>query len=255
VEPVIAGLAIIVGYLLGSISFTRVVGRFVAPGADLTEDTLIPSTDDSRPLRLHAVSATTLGNRAGPWAGVTAGILDVLKVLLPTLAFRFLYPDQVYFLLTATAGMVGHIWPIYYRFKGGRGLSAAYGGFLAIAPLGAIVTWLVGTLLGLLVIRDGMVTFIGWMWLMIPWLWFTTHDWRFLLFGLVINILFVVALIPEIKVYAQYRKEGIALSFEEGLQTTHMGRGLYKMAIRLSLLKEKPAESDHPVRTEQKKEA
>jgi len=245
-EPVIAGLAIIVGYLLGSVSFTRVVGQFVAPGADLTEDTLFPSTDAGRPLHLQAVSATTLGNRAGPRAGVTAGILDVLKVFVPTLAFRFLYPDQPYFLLTATAGMVGHIWPVYYRFKGGRGLSAAYGGFLAVAPLGAIVTWLVGTLLGLLIIRDAMVTFIGWMWLMIPWLWFTTHDWRFVLFALVINILFVVALIPEIKVYAQYRKEGIALSFEEGLQTTHMGRGLYKMGLRLGLLKEKPVDEDRP---------
>ena len=91
-EPVIAGLAIIVGYLLGSISFTRVVGQFVAPGADLTEDTLFPSTDAGRPLHLQAVSATTLGNRAGPRAGVTAGILDVLKVFVPTLAFRFLYP-------------------------------------------------------------------------------------------------------------------------------------------------------------------
>ena len=245
-EPVIAGLAIIVGYLFGSISFTRVVGRFVAPGADLTEDTQFPTTDADRSLHLHAVSATTLGNRAGPRAGVTAGILDVLKVFVPTLAFRFLYPDQPFFLLTATAGMVGHIWPVYYRFRGGRGLSAAYGGFLAVAPLGAIVTWLVGTLLGLLVIRDAMVTFIGWMWLMIPWLWFTTHDWRFVLFALVINILFVVALIPEIKVYAQYRKEGIALSFEEGLQTTHMGRGLYKMGLRLGLLKEKPVEEDRP---------
>jgi glycerol-3-phosphate acyltransferase PlsY len=245
-DPVTTGLAILVGYLLGSISFARVVGRFVAPGADLTEDTMLSSVDATRPMRLHLVSATTLGNRAGPWAGATAGILDVLKVLLPTLAFRFLMgPEPPYFLLTATAGMVGHIWPIYYRFRGGRGLSAAFAGFLAVAPLGALVTWLVGTLLGLLVIRDAMVTFIGWMWLMIPWLWFRTHDWRYVVFALVINILFVLAMIPEIKVYMQYRKEGISLSFEEGLQTTHMGRGLYKMGVRLGVLKETAPHEDH----------
>ena len=241
-DPVIALFAIVVGYLLGSISFARVVGRFAAPGADLTDDTLIPSTDTERPLRLHAVSATTLSNRAGPRAGVIAGILDVLKVVVPTLAFRFLAdPGQPYFLLCATAGMVGHVWPIYYRFMGGRGLSTAFGGFLAVDPIGAFVTWLVGTFLGLLVIRDGMVTFIGWMWLMIPWLWFRTHDWRFAVFALVINVLFVIAMIPEIKVHVQYRKEGIALSFEEGLQTTHMGRGLYKIGVRLGMLKEKPS--------------
>jgi glycerol-3-phosphate acyltransferase PlsY len=239
----IAGLAVAAGYLLGSISFARVIGHFAAPGADLTEDTLISSTDENRPLRLHAVSASTLGNRTSPWVGASAGILDVLKVLLPALAFRFWAdPAQPYFLLTAIAGMVGHIWPVYYRFRGGRGLSAAYGGFLAVDPLGALVTWLAGTLLGLLVIRDGMVTFIGWMWLMIPWLWFRTQDWRFAVFALVINILFVFAMIPEIKTYVRYRNEGIALSFEEGLQTTHMGKGLYKMAVRLGALKEKPGE-------------
>ncbi len=118
-EPVTAGLAILIGYLFGSISFARVVGRFVAPGANLTEDTMISSNDAARPMRLHLVSATTLGNRAGPWAGATAGMLDVLKVLLPVLAFRFLLgPEPPYFLLTATAGMVGHIWPIYFRFRG-----------------------------------------------------------------------------------------------------------------------------------------
>ncbi len=107
------------------------------------------------------------------------------------------------------------------------------------------MTWLVGTLLGLLVLRDGMVTFIGWMWLMIPWLWFRTHDWRYALFALVINILFVFAMIPEIRTYLQYRKDGITLSFEEGLQTTHMGRGLYKMGVRLGVLKNTAPDEDH----------
>jgi len=80
------------------------------------------------------------------------------------------------------------------------------------------------------------------MWLMIPWLWFRTQDWRFAVFALLINLLFMFAMIPEIKTYLRYRQEGIALSFEEGLQTTHMGKGLYKMAVRLGALKEKPGE-------------
>jgi len=240
-----AALAILIGYLLGSVSFTRVVARFVAPDVDLTDDTLIPSADEDQPLRLDFVSATTLGNRAGPRAGASAGMLDVLKVLVPTLAFRFLAPTEPpYYLLTAVAGMMGHIWPIYYRFHGGRGLSAAFGAFLAVAPVGAFVTWLVGTILGMFVLRDGMVTFIGWMWLMIPWLWLTTRDWRFALFALLINVLFTLAMIPVIKVYVRYRNEGIALSFEEGLQTTHMGRGLYKIGVRLGAFKETPPKDD-----------
>lgn len=238
-DPMTAALAIITGYLFGSLSFARIIGRFAAPGADLNQDMLISSMDENRPMHVHAVSATTLSDRAGAKAGGIAGILDILKVLIPTLAFRFLAdPAQPYYLLTAVAGMVGHIWPVYYRFRGGRGISAAYAGFLAVDPLGAVVTWLVGTLLGLLVIRDAMVTFIGWMWLMIPWLWFRTSDWRFAIFALVINVLFLVAMIPEIRAYIQHTREGTALDFEGALKTTHMGRGLYKMGVRLGILKE-----------------
>ena len=41
-DPLTAAIALVAGYLIGSISFARIVGRFAAPGVDLTEKTLIP---------------------------------------------------------------------------------------------------------------------------------------------------------------------------------------------------------------------
>jgi glycerol-3-phosphate acyltransferase PlsY len=52
--------------------------------------------------------------KMGPKVGCTIGLLDILKVTLPVLVFRLLYPDQYYFLIVAIAGMVGHNWPVFH---------------------------------------------------------------------------------------------------------------------------------------------
>jgi len=48
-------------------------------------------------------------------------VLDMLKITIPTLVFKHVYPDTPYFLITAATGMIGHVWPLYHGFKGGRG--------------------------------------------------------------------------------------------------------------------------------------
>jgi len=50
------------------------------------------------------------------------------KVAIPTLVFKLLYPQDPYLLIAAAAGMVGHIWPVFNRFKGGP---AAYPRYMA----------------------------------------------------------------------------------------------------------------------------
>jgi len=50
--------------------------------------------------------------------------------------FFLLYPAQPYFLIAALAGFIGHCWPIFYRLKGGRGISPFYGGLFGFDPLG-----------------------------------------------------------------------------------------------------------------------
>lgn len=234
----VALLAAVVGYLLGAISFTRVVGKKVAPGAEVGGMTLA-TTDVTEQFEASFVSATTLSVKAGARAGMTAALLDMLKVFVPTLAFRLLWPAQPYFLIVALTGVIGHCWPIYYGFKGGRGLSAIYGGMLAIDPIGAVVTAFAGLFLGM-IIRDAYTTYIGGMWLIIPWFWLRTGDWRYVAYGVTINVIFLIASVSDIRQYIDFKRRGISLSYEEGLMTNPMGRGLYKMGRRMGLLRPLP---------------
>jgi len=154
--------------------------------------------------------------------------------------FKCTYPDTPYFLITATTGMIGHIWPIYHGFKGGRGISAVYGGMFAIDWIGVFVTAIGGMLLGLLVFRDMLAAYMGGMWLVIPWLWFRTHDVNHLLYGIAVNLIFLLAEIPEMKQYLKFRREGKVADLSEVMQLTGMGRGIYRIGKRLGVLKDEP---------------
>lgn len=234
-DPALILLAAAVGYFVGALSFTRIVAHFVAPDSDFNRTDYI--VEGKQALSVTSVNATSLALRKGARIGMLTGMLDMLKVFIPTLAFRFVYPQEPYFLVVAAAGMAGHIWPVYYRFRGGRGISQVYGGMLAIDPLGALVCGVAGPIIGL-VLRDTFITFIGGMWLMIPWLWFTTRDWRFAAYAVLVNLMFILASIPEMRQYVRIMRSGdAALTFEETLQTTPMGKGLYKMGQKMRLLR------------------
>ena len=236
-DPLVALLAAAVGYLCGAISFARLVGRIVAPQKDLTQTEIKLEGGDDKVV-MSAVSATTVSMRLGTKFGFITVVLDMLKITIPTLVVKLLYPEAYYFLITATAGMIGHIWPLYYRFRGGRGLSAVYGGMFAIDPIGVFVTSLVGMLLGLFVLRDMLVAYVGGLWLLIPWLWFRTHEVAYLVYAIAVNIIFIVAMLPEAKQYIQLRREGKGEDLAEVMQLTGMGRGIYKMAKRFGVIEE-----------------
>jgi glycerol-3-phosphate acyltransferase PlsY len=238
VEPAVAFVAAAVGYFIGAFSSTRLMAGIVAPGTDLSRTTYV-AKGGKQTMEVTSVNATALALRAGPKVGLITGLLDMLKVFVPTLAFRLLYHQEPYFLIVALAGMAGHVWPVYYRFKGGRGISAVYGGLLAIDPLGAVVTSVIGPMLGML-IRDAYTTYVGGMLLLIPWFWFRTHDLRYVAYAVALNVIFLLASLPEIRDYLRIRQEGFeAPPYEEMLQTTPMGQGLYKMGVHLHLIKGK----------------
>lgn len=236
-DPLIALVAAAVGYLCGAISFARLVGRIVAPQGDLTQTEIkLDSTDDK--VIMSAVSATTVSMRLGSKYGFVTVVLDMLKIAVPTLIVKLLYPEAHYFLITAAAGMIGHIWPLYHRFRGGRGLSAVYGGMFAIDPIGVFVTSIGGMLLGLFVLRDMLVAYVGGLWLLIPWLWFRTHEVAYLVYAVVVNIILLLAMLPEAKQYIRLRREGKGDDLAEVMQLTGMGRGIYKMAKRFGVIQE-----------------
>ncbi|MBK9008017.1 MAG: Glycerol-3-phosphate acyltransferase [Anaerolineales bacterium] len=226
-----------IGYLFGSVSFARVVARLFAPGIDPSNVRLsIQNTDEK--FQVGVTSATTLSMQGGPKLGFLTAMLDMLKVALPTLYFKTQYPGEFYFLVTALGGMVGHVWPVWYRFKGGRGLTAVYGAMFTVDWVGTFVTFFGGMLLGIIVIRDLLVAYLSGLWLLVIWLWFRTHEMAYVWYGLAANLIFLFSMIPEIKQYLDLRRRGFGADIGETVQLTGMGRGIYRFAKRLKLIRD-----------------
>jgi glycerol-3-phosphate acyltransferase PlsY len=235
-DPWIALLAAAVGYLCGSISFARIIVRLVADQEITGMEFDIQGNEET--VRVEAVSGTAVSVKlGGKWGGITA-LLDILKAALPTLAFRLLYPGTPYHLLTATTALAGHNWPLYHRFKGGRGLSPLIGGFLVVDWLGTLVTNVVGMVFGLVVVRNVLVSYMLGIWLMIPWLWFRTRDPAYVIYAVVVNLLFVAAMIPDIRGMIDRKQRGIELDMSASMDMLPMGRGIKKMANRLGLMRD-----------------
>lgn len=232
-------LALVIGYLIGSISISRVVTRIAAPTTDLTKVKMHDQGTDED-YYLTNVGATTASMVLGPKIGGLIGILDILKAFIPTLTIKLIFPDQPYYLFTGGAVVGGHIWTIFHRFRGGGGISPALGAFLAIDPLGALATNLIAMFLGFVVFREYLLALMLGTWLMIPWLWVSKGHWEFGLFAFLINLMLVLATIPDIKRYARARATG-KVDVASAMEDIPMGRMMNKMMDRLGLSK-KPKE-------------
>lgn len=230
-DPVIAVISLLTSYLVGSVSFARVMVKLWT-GKDVTEfEVAVEGSDDK--YKALSIGGNTVSTALGAKGGMTVGILDILKVVIPTLAFKLLYPDQpAYMLIAAIGGLLGHIWPLYYRFHGGAGFSAIMGGLLVIDWLAVVVSPIAGLLLGMIVFRNIIVANLAWLWLLIPWFWWRTGgDPAHLLYAVVVNVLFLLAMIPEYRTAMKYKKEGKMIEYGLGnLKSNPMGRGMLKMA-------------------------
>jgi glycerol-3-phosphate acyltransferase PlsY len=118
-------LLVCAGYLAGSIPFGVLLGRLVA-GVD-------PRTVGS-----GNIGASNVARAAGKKVGIAVLVLDALKAALPMLATaRLLQGDpsaQTWETLVGLAAFVGHIFPVWLGFKGGKGVATALGVFAVLAP-------------------------------------------------------------------------------------------------------------------------
>jgi acyl phosphate:glycerol-3-phosphate acyltransferase len=234
-NPLIALVAALAGYLIGSLSFARIVFRIFAPGQELTgTDYSAPGMEE--PFHTDAMTGTAVSVQLGSRYGCLVGLLDIFKVAGPALALRLASPEVPYFLIFSATGLVGHNWPLYYRFQGGSGLSVIMGGFLVAAPLGTVITALLGVVLSVL-LKNLAILYMGGLWLMIPWLWFTTHSLAYVTYALFVNIIFLLAMLPAIRALRENQRTGVKLDYATVMERTPMGRGILKMATGLRLMK------------------
>ena len=230
-DPIIAISSFICSYLIGSISFARIIVQLWT-GGDVTKfEVAIEGSEET--YQALSIGGNTVSSVLGPRGGMLVGILDILKIVLPTLALKILFPEQpAYMLIAAVGGLIGHIWPIYYHFHGGSGFSAILGGLLVIDWPAAIILPILGLLLGMLVFRNMIVASLSWIWLLIPWFWWRTDgDPAYLLYAVAVNIIFLLAMLPEYQTAMKYKQEGKYLEYGMGsLKANPMGRGMLKIA-------------------------
>jgi len=123
----------IAGYLLGSVSSAVVVSRLMNLPDPRSEGSGNPG----------ATNVLRLGNKAA--AGLTlAG--DILKGALPVLVARWLVDDPLTVALAGAGAFFGHLFPLFFGFKGGKGVATALGVFAAVSLSvagGLALTWLV----------------------------------------------------------------------------------------------------------------
>ncbi len=128
---------IIFAYLCGSISSAILVCR-------------IAGLPDPRQHGSGNPGATNVLRVGGKAAAATVLVFDVLKGMLPVWGAYALGVTPLYLGITAIAACLGHIYPVFFRFRGGKGVATAFG---AIAPIGwdltgvMTVTWLLTVLL------------------------------------------------------------------------------------------------------------
>ena len=82
--------------------------------------------------------AANVFREVGPKAGMACGAIDIIKGGVAVLAARFLVHDTGIEMLAGICALAGHIWPIYLRFRGGRGAAVAVGVLIAMLPLIAL---------------------------------------------------------------------------------------------------------------------
>ncbi|MBQ9579404.1 MAG: glycerol-3-phosphate 1-O-acyltransferase PlsY [Ottowia sp.] len=119
-------VAIVGGYLLGSVSFAVLVSR-------------VFGLNDPRSYGSGNPGATNVLRSGSKAAAIAVLVLDVLKGLLPVALVLHIGPD--YGLtgagaaaLTGLAAFVGHLYPVFFGFKGGKGVATALGVVLALSP-------------------------------------------------------------------------------------------------------------------------
>lgn len=89
--------------------------------------------------------ATNVLRFGGKKLAATVLLIDVLKGVLPVVMAHLLSLDMVWVAATAFAAFLGHLFPVFFQFQGGKGVATALGGFLALSPilaLAGLATWL-----------------------------------------------------------------------------------------------------------------
>ena len=118
----LAAAFVAAGYLLGSVSFALWLVRW-RTGADIRKE------------GSGNAGATNVLRAHGKGLALAVALLDVAKGAAAVFLVKIVTADPAYAAAAGFAAILGHVFPLFSGFRGGKGVATAVGAFLALAPL------------------------------------------------------------------------------------------------------------------------
>lgn len=145
--------ALAVGYLLGSIPFGLVL-------------TLLSGRGDLREIGSGNIGATNVLRTGAKGLAAATLLLDAVKGAVAVIIAQYVWPDGTF--QAAAGALIGHLYPVWLKFKGGKGVATLLGVLAALLPIAAIIyallwvgmllVWRISSVAGMMAVVSAPVT-------------------------------------------------------------------------------------------------
>lgn len=181
-------IAILIGYLLGSIPTAYIVTR-------------IKTGKDIRQLGGGNVGGLNTYKEVGRLAGIIVAAVDCGKgAATVAITYYALRLNQPYVLISACGAILGHNWMVWLKCTGGKGMGAAFGAMLIVLPVYGHTKELlifIGIVLLPLLLTQNVALSMGIGLLALPFLsWLSMHSGQFVIWTLVVGLIIAVKFTP-----------------------------------------------------------
>jgi len=191
VNEIVTGfIAIVIGYLLGSINSAYIITRLLT-GKDI------------RQLGGGNAGGRNTFREVGLRAAVPVVIFDIGKGAAAVAIAHWLlsvplHEPHLFVLLAGIAAVAGHMWSIYLKFTGGNGLAATVGALAVVLPWQLLI--ILGLMLILTAVTRNLVLSLNISLLSLPVsAWFLEHSWLYVIFTFVLIVMMILNFIPTAK--------------------------------------------------------
>jgi glycerol-3-phosphate acyltransferase PlsY len=189
-------IAVVCAYFIGSLPFAYIVTKY-RKGIDI------------RTVGSHNLGAMNVFYTVGFWWGLVVLLLDIAKGAAPVALARLIGAPRLGEFAAGMAAVLGHSYPIFLNFKGGKGGATSIGVLSFLMPWGLAIglavfgLFLLITHFPTLSYTIGLATFLF-------SAWFIYHSWQFLVFTCVLLLIPAIRYIPRVK--EMYAKSGGKIS-------------------------------------------
>jgi acyl phosphate:glycerol-3-phosphate acyltransferase len=169
-QNIILLILIIVGYFFGSIPFGYIIAKL--------------KNIDIQKQGSGNIGATNVSRALGLKYAILVGFLDILKVVLPAIAAKYYLVNDWYVCLAILAPILGHLFPVWLNFKGGKAVSGAFASMVVIIGWQYSLIFFLIWIIALRLIKIMSLTNLIIIWFVPLLFWLYTHSIAYTSFGL-----------------------------------------------------------------------